>query len=375
MRNSGPRSPLGRLIALATAALLPAVLLMSGTAAHATTVSAKAGAGTAASGPAAAGLKVVASGLAAISCKGKSFCMAAGTFSTSKAKGLRLVEAWNGKSWHDVRDPLNGELGVISCGGPSFCFGSRPAGAAQWDGKTWKAYANNLARGATCGSPKLCMAVSGVQIARWNGKSWKADPSTDACAGGPPDNADCGYDTLSCGSASTCLALYFSCSTEDCGDGPDEFANAWDGTSWGNAFGPPDQRGSDLSCSWGEFCLLTYWPSAQATIWDSAGFQDASPDLSTICTSAENCSLRGPLSCGAPQKCVVLPTGSPDALVWSDFAWKAVPLATIGGQAPTLSALSCGSGTSCMAVGRYRNHSVAERWNGKTWQLTTPTNH
>jgi hypothetical protein len=365
MHSSGTRSPLRRLIVpAATAALLPAVMLLTGAAAAA-----------AAAAHPGAGPKVVTSGLADISCKGKSFCMAAGTYSTSKAKDLKLVQVWNGKAWHDVRDPLKGTLSGISCGGPSFCFGSRPTGAAEWNGKTWKAFANNLARNATCGSPKLCMAISGTEIAKWNGKNWKADPSTDACTGGPLDNPDCGYDSLSCGDASTCLATFFACTDENCVDGPAEFDYVWDGTSWGGTFGSPGPSGSDTSCSWGGFCMQTFWPTAQAILWDSAGFQDASPDLSTVCTTAQHCSLRGPISCGGPQKCVVLPAGSPDSLIWSDFAWKAVPLAKIGGQVPPLSALSCGSGLSCMAVGQYRHRPVAEHWNGTRWQLTNPTNH
>jgi hypothetical protein len=116
-----------------------------------------------------------------------------------------------------------------------------------------------------------------------------------------------------------------------------------------------------------------------ANIWGPAGWEDVTPDLSAICASAQKCQLplnRG-LSCGAPQVCVVLSPGSPVSLIWSNFAWEAVPLATIGGTVPNLYDLSCGSGTNCMAVASYGEPArpVAEHWNGTSWQLTKPVTH
>jgi hypothetical protein len=112
---------------------------------------------------------------------------------------------------------------------------------------------------------------------------------------------------------------------------------------------------------------------AYAEIWQSAGWQDASPDLPVVCAGAKNCGLNGPLSCGAPQDCVVVPRSSAVSLVWNDFAWKTAPLAKIGGVVPSLTALSCGSGTNCMAVGFLGKQPVAEHWNGQRWGLTSPT--
>lgn len=70
-----------------------------------------------------------------------------------------------------------------------------------------------------------------TEIDVWNGKRWRSDPSTNACDGGPPFGP-CGYNGISCGSASTCMALSYACSTDDCAGGPDEFFNVWDGTRW-----------------------------------------------------------------------------------------------------------------------------------------------
>jgi len=361
MRHSKSRSVLRRAIApAATAALLPALMLIGGMAR-------------------AAGVpKVVSASLSSVSCKGNSFCLAAGSYSTRLGKGLRLNEAWNGKGWNDVSDPLRGHLFLISCGSPTFCFGSIQvtpwrARAAKWNGRTWQAFKGSAAVGATCGSPKVCMNISGTAIDEWNGKRWKVDPSTDACAGNPPDDP-CGYNDISCGSATNCLAIMYACTTQECVDGPDQISTTWNGSSWGSGFSAPFP--GSLSCSWGAFCMDTS-SATQATIWDNAGWQDASPDLSAICSSAQKCSLNGLLACGAPQDCVVLPHGSPVSLVWSDFAWKAVPLATVHGTVPQLSGLSCGSATNCMAVGSQGTPAqpVAEHWNGTRWQLTKPANH
>jgi hypothetical protein len=306
--------------------------------------------------------------------------MAAGTYSTQVSKGLELTEAWNGKAWHDVSDSVRGNLILISCGSRRFCFGAVQAGrlraarATEWNGRTWLIYRNNAAIDATCGSPTLCMNLSdnNTEIDMWNGRRWRSDPSTNACTGNPPGDP-CDYNDVSCGSASTCMAMSYGCATQECIGGPDQFSTVWNGSSWGSSFSAPTD--ANLSCSWGDFCMNILWVGAQATIWDDAGWQDVSPDLATICTSAQKCSLNGQLSCGAPQVCVVLPGGSPVSLVWNHLTWKAVPLATIGGKVPSLVSVSCGSATSCMAVGSYGkpSHPVAERWNGSKWQLTKPS--
>ncbi len=326
--------------------------------------------------------KVVSARLTDVSCKGDSFCMVSGVYDTRQRKGNRLAEQWTGKSWQDVRDPVKGHLLGISCGSAKFCFAAdlirnKPGSPARWNGRTWQVYNNRAAFGATCGSPTLCMnlANNGVDIDVWNGKRWKINPAANACDGGPPDNPECGYNSLSCGSASNCLGFFFSCTDVNCVDGPDQFDSVWNGSTWNQeGFGVPAKAGA-LSCSPGQFCMNV--TPTTVSIRDSAGWQDVTPDLSTLCTSAQHCSLTGPLSCGAPQSCFILPSGSPVSLLWSHLTWKAVPLAKIHGKLPNLASLSCGSARNCMAVGNFGTPSqpVAEHWNGTRWQLTKPINH
>jgi hypothetical protein len=308
--------------------------------------------------------------LSGVSCKGNSFCMATGTHRVQGDPSVRLVEAWNGRTWRDVSDPLSGDLTGITCGGPAFCFANRPHTLADWNGATWRTLKGAGPMDVTCGSPKVCMSVAGTDIDQWNGKRWRVNPSTNACDG--PPGTPCGYSDLSCGGWSSCLGIDYACIDTECTEGVVYLSEAWDGGGWSDVGGPPTD-GGQLSCSWGTFCMLTFG-SASASIWQSAGWQDASPDLPAICHGAQNCNLRGPLSCGAPQACVVVPTGSPVSLVWANFSWKAVPLALVGGTLPRLQDLSCGSPSNCMAVGSYGKPwvPVAEHWNGTKWQITKP---
>jgi hypothetical protein len=368
MRYLNWHPALRRVIApAAAAAAVPVLMLITG-------LAPAAGApahGTAGSPPAGSGY------LYGVSCKGTSFCMATGSHSVRGNAHARLVEEWDGKKWRDVPDPLRGNLTGITCGSRAFCFASLgPRTRADWNGKTWRIFKGaSPANRITCGSPKVCMSAGG-EIDQWNGKRWHIDAGTNACddfgfgVGGEP----CGYSGLSCGGPSSCLAIAYACGESNCVGELVNYTMVWNGYGWGTAGttvitlvnGP-------LSCSWGGFCMLTQG-NTQAFIWDSAGWQDASPDLPAICNSATNCDLNGLLSCGAPQDCVVIPAGSPVSLVWAGFKWQAVPLALAGGLLPTLSALSCTSTTNCMAVGSYGKPPVpiAEHWNGTKWQITKP---
>jgi len=338
---------------------------------------------TAAGGVTVATPKVTSAGLIDVSCKGSSFCMASGVYDTRQRKGNRLAEQWNGMGWQDVRDPVQGHLVGISCGGARFCFGgtvirNNPGSAVEWNGRTCQVYKPCEAFGATCGAPKLCMAFANARadIDVWNGKRWKIAPEANACNGGPIPNPDCGYDSLSCGSASDCLGLFHACSDIDCVDGPDEFDSIWNGSGWiGDGVNTPGPGA--LSCSPGRFCMNVSFSGTVSISDTDEGWEDATPDLATLCTGAQKCSLHGMLSCGASQNCVFMPSRSPLSLLWRNQTWTVVPLAEIAGVVPTLGSLSCGSAINCMAVGSIGTPSrpVAEHWNGTKWQLTKPINH
>jgi hypothetical protein len=362
MRSPGWPEVLRRVIAPAIAvAGVPVLVLIAGLA-PAAGMPAHGGPGAAVSGP---------GDLSRVSCSGRSFCMAAGSHSVPGNARARLVEEWNGRTWRDAPDPLSGVLTGLACGSPRFCFARRPRTLAVWNGTTWRSFTGSGPAGITCGSPGVCMAVAGTKIDQWNGTRWHLNQSTDACAGTPPDTP-CGYAGLSCGGRASCLAISYFCPSTECAPALQYQSQAWNGTTWNGVAGPPTSGGR-LACSRGSFCMLTYG-AAQASTWQPAGWQDASPDLPAVCNGAKNCDLTGQLSCGAPHSCVVVPAGSLLSLVWSGSSWRAVPLALVGGKLPRLSALSCGSAVSCMAVGSSGKPPVpvAEHWNGTKWQLARP---
>lgn len=92
--------------------------------------------------------------LAAVSCTGRSFCLAVGDYSygvgampSPGARDRTLAERWNGSSWRVVRtvDVARwNQLSAVSCTSPRECtaVGSSAslqfALAERWDGSTWK---------------------------------------------------------------------------------------------------------------------------------------------------------------------------------------------------------------------------------------------
>jgi hypothetical protein len=347
------------IVPVATAALLPGLVLMGGMA-RATSLP-----------------RVITASLTTISCKGNSFCMAAGTYSTQRDKDVSLTQVWNGKAWHDVPGPPKGSLDGISCGAATFCFANNAGGGeARWNGRAWKNIGGSSFTNLTCAGPKFCMQLfyyGDPNVFEWNGKSWQDAPGDTACSN--PGGGACGYSQLSCGSPSFCLAISYLCDPEGgCTQGEAVLTWIWNGKTWYDPAGPDQFPPYAMSCSWGVFCMLPTYNSG-AEIWSAVGWQSTSLDLSAICHGAPNCNLNGPLSCGGPQDCVVAPTGSPVSLVWTDFKWKAVPFVRVHGEVPAVVDLSC-SGTNCMAVGSYGSPAqpVAEHWNGTKWQLTNALN-
>jgi hypothetical protein len=315
-----------------------------------------------------------------VSCRGPRFCMAIGTLTVTGKPQSRLLEFWNGTTWQAAPDPLPGDFGLLTCGSPGFCFGEQARfRLVAWRGKSWQLITKNPADlfGVTCGSPTTCMTFDGNSIERWTGTKWQDLPGTDFCDGGPP-GATCGWKSINCFTGTICLAFGSACQSTDCSAGPQNIGGSWNGREWsvGDGFPVPFYPGN-LSCAGKAFCLNTSGPS-QAEVNNGSGWQDVSPDLARICHNAPDCNLTGDLACGAPHHCVVVPAGSPLALIWSGSTWRTAPLARINGRLPKVTGLSCGSAASCMAVAWYFSGTsrltIAEHWNGSAWQLSKTLN-
>lgn len=383
------RVPGWRIIKAGAAAAAAAALAAGlGGGAQASTASPDGGPGIAATAPArAAGSHA---NLYGVSCKGRSFCMAIGTYTRPGHPSVRLAEEWNGRRWRSVPDPLTGILAWVTCGSPSFCFAQRDdvpgvnAGTpdlAEWNGRTWHSLKNQPPDSGvvSCLTPTLCMLHAPLQptvIAAWNGSTWQNMPGSNVCDGTPP-GTECGWNSFTCGNGPSCVGSDFSCVTTDCpvpltGTAAFTAAGGWD-----LAAGLPFVPGG-AACAGRSFCLITSGTTAEAAQnADSRTWRNVTPDLAVVCHGAANCTLAGAiLSCGYPGVCMAFPRYAAITLALNGTTWAAAPLAPVHGRIPQLTAMSCGSARNCAAVGSYQRTpggptlTIAEHWNGKTWQVT-----
>jgi hypothetical protein len=256
-------------------------------------------------------------------------------------------------SWVVTSSPNPGSafnyLNGVSCVSFDACIavgndgGANAALAERWNGIEWTSEAVpsataefSVLTAVSCSSSNACTAVgeSGspqVPLAeRWNGTEWTIQTIP------APTGAVSSYlGGVSCSSSTSCIAvgqLYLNIGEE----GPNQFAEKWNGTDW---------------------TILTM-PSLTAE-WS---------DLKSV-------------SCTAPTECTAVGNegklGATEGLAerWNGTAWSAQAVVNPAGtQEANLSGVSCTSSTACTAVGQYRNSSayvtpLAESWNGTKWAI------
>lgn len=330
--------------------------------------------------------------LSAVSCPSSAWCMVVGSFTPRSGVQHALAQFWNGRSWRVLRPP-GSALSTVSCPAAGFCLArGGPTGTERWNGRTWQAMrsAPYAVTAPSCGSRSLCMVINGssrgnsVDFAEsWNGRRWRTWWQTGICFGPP---GLCALNAVSCGSASTCVAVGFT------QFGPANSSTRtdsviWDGKGW--AVSQPPSLGAPawltaVSCT-AAFCMATgvgysaagsgYLPIASA--WDKAtrSWRDVSPDLGVVCAGFTGICApwASTVSCGSASNCMTFgPSGNQ---AWNGTTWTPAPSISVG-HGSALEAAGCG-GTICMAVGfqtiARTPHTLAELWNGTNWQiLTTP---
>lgn len=293
--------------------------------------------------------------LTSVSCRGSSFCMAAGVAGFFRRQ--ITTEIWNGKTWHGLVTPA-------------------PRGAFQLSG-------------VSCANRGRCVAVGGANGARpfalsWNGRRWratKAIPAANTLSG------------ISCPAAATCMAVgHTGALGNQRGSGLAELWNgqAWRGLSMPAVTGAQGVRLSSVACPSATSCIAvgSYVSSAAgnplgtlAEAWDGTGWRVlAMPPAGSVGSSA----LSG-VSCRTPSSCLAVgfdnfvQGSSEDALAerWDGQSWQVTAAAVpAGAEASSLAGVSCGSTGRCMAVGSYvgavagrGSSTLAEQWNGSAWQL------
>ncbi len=331
-----------------------------------------------------------------LSCLGDSFCVAVGTYSKPGHSNLPLIEQWKSKSWQILPTPFG--FFKITCGGSKFCLAGTtpPKGSSKhtllWNGRTWTAlkYQSPDDYDLICESPAFCITFGSLGLAtdivQLTSKGWISMPGAGDECGGP----DCVLTSLSCYTATNCQDSGSFCTDDNC-DGEIDFTETWNGTIWyGTSSGPGFQldrqakpgTGQTIfggpACAGLRFCMAVGIPPAAEVShnWEQT-WQDATGNLTSLCAGRTYCVVPGPLACGSPWFCVVLPSSHPaQAVTWHDGTWKIIRTAKFDGHFPSPNLLSCGAPGNCAAIDVYQPtpHSqaqpVAEHWNGSSWQVT-----
>jgi hypothetical protein len=344
----------------------------------------------------------VATGLSGVSCRNPSLCVAVGITGIFGQQTTHLAtEIWNGRAWHGLATPAPAHalgLSGVSCASSTQCMAigsGRMAGtsypfAESWNGQAWKTLAvapgQDTLTGISCPAPGLCMAVGHTgplaeqnpspAAELWNGSTWSV-LSLPAVPGG--QSAE--LSAVSCASAVSCVAVGF---TGPLYGGPNTtLAEAWDGTSWKVLATPSPGISRNLltgiSCTSASSCiavgssdvnlgtpLIEQWDGQSWSVLAAAipaGARESSLD-GVSCSSADACMAVGSYEAASTQHRVLTER-------WDGAGWRllAAPNPFPYPNDDSLGSVSCPAADGCMAVGSPGFDSLAEQWNGRSWQV------
>ncbi len=256
----------------------------------------------------------------------------------------------------------------------------------------------NILSAVSCPSAGACLAVGyhmtpnhgfSALAETWDGTSWRLVVPLQ-----PASAAASLLGSVSCTSATDCTAVGYYRNS----GGVFPLAERWNGTGWALQ-SPVAPAGSlatflnGVSCMSATACmavgtidnsstksiqdLAEYW---NGTTWaiqpTQAAFAKVDFTLGAVsCTSGTDC-----LAVGAYQSHFSSsPAYEPWAEHWNGSSWSGNVPDLEGSAANVLTGVSCTSATACTAIGYYENTSsltkglpLAERWNGAGWTLQYP---
>jgi hypothetical protein len=305
-----------------------------------------------------------AAGFFAVTCSWARSCFAVGAQTSTFGKTVTLAERWNGTGWRVTATPnparsQGSELLGVSCSGPRACMAGGSFGtsagqgaplAERWNGTSWRILTTPVPAGSagtglssvSCGSATACLAVgsyltvrgrSVLLAERWNGTRWRIQPAPR-----PPHTSQSQFLAVSCTSARDCTAVGAKLNQAKA---VLPFAERWTGTRW----------------------LLQHTRVPGRSV--GSAYVAVSCVSSSTCTAAGSFETRGAILTLAAAR-----RGGP---------WRTQPTPNpIGTEGGVLDGVSCSSANACTAVGGYTNGggrgvALAERWNGKGWRIqSTP---
>ena len=215
--------------------------------------------------------------------------------------------------------------------------------AQRWEGRSWKIQPtpnpagalNTVLRGVSCSDASDCMAVGNQQAStfnsltvaeRWNGSRWQLQS--------PPRTGEL-LESVSCPTRRHCVAVGY-------GSNFRTLAEVWNGTNWS----------------------VQPTPNPPATAFISA-FSDISCSSPSACTAVgdyETSTGRPPLG-GALERPHVGDSAHPGS--------SRRPVRRVVPDQPGLH----GRGRDLLAKQPWQGSTLAERWNGATWEIQPTPNH
>ncbi len=304
--------------------------------------------------------------LKGVSCTSSTACTAVGYYVNSAGTLMALAERWNGTSWSIQSTPSIG-------------------GAKE-----------TTLSGVSCTSTTHCVAVGQYQdasstyvalVMSWNGTNW-----TVQSAPSPAGSISTFLYRVSCTSTTNCVAVgtHWGQFTESL-----PLAEHWNGTKW-EVRATPNPAGSSftflqgLSCSSAEACtavgayfdgsgtlrsLAERWNGTTWTIQTTPSPEGAKETefIGVSCPSATTCLATGFFKNSSGTKVTL-------AERWNGTSWEVHSTPNPGGATEAfLKGISCTSSASCTAVGSFKNSSgvsvtLAEYWNGTKWEIGSTPN-
>jgi hypothetical protein len=269
--------------------------------------------------------------------------------------------------------------------------------AESWNGKAWSitptpspgANLNEL-DGVSCTSSSFCVAVGRdntksdreLTLAEiWNGTKWSVTPTLSKGL----QNALFG---VSCTSPATCMAVGHRDSSNRAFE---TLAESWNGKAWSIVPSPSVSTNSILfgvSCTRATACIAvgqhdsTFGAHNLAESWNGTSWslqstpnrapQGANGLLGVSCGSATSCQAVGFFAVGTG----ALRTAAES---WNGRRWSIVTVLDRGSEDNELAGVSCTAPANCVAVGfnRYgpphgpgNGQSLIESWNGSQWSVS-----
>ncbi|MGN6169089.1 MAG: hypothetical protein ACTHQQ_13105, partial [Solirubrobacteraceae bacterium] len=194
--------------------------------------------------------------------------------------------------------------------------------------------------------------------ARWNGSSWSSEQTVEL-----PSNGNFGLTAVSCPTRSSCFAVGYH--------GGNPLAERWNGSRWSIQSTPGHIGLTGISCWSKTGCIAV---GRDVVSWDGSAIGDGVAEAWngkrwSIKFDGGGGALDG-VACASKDACTAVGAGSvwAHAERWDGKRWSIQrPRRPTGATSTSLSAVSCPSPTTCIAVGSYKDdtdqqHALIERW-------------